>query len=69
MWLDCSTEGGTGRVVFLYGLEWGSCTEGVTAGPGDWELEQDKALVAALREGLAAGPEWEIDWGQLVPGP
>jgi hypothetical protein len=35
---------------------------------GDWALDQDKALVAALREGLAAGPEWEIDWGQLVPG-
>jgi hypothetical protein len=33
---------------------------------GDCEPAQDKALVAALREGLAAGPKWELHWGQLV---
>jgi hypothetical protein len=25
-------------------------------------------MVATLREGLAAGPEWDVDWGSLVPG-
>lgn len=35
---------------------------------GDWALQQDKQLVAALQGALQAGPEWEIDWDTLVPG-
>jgi hypothetical protein len=43
----------------------GGVTQGGGDGTDDWELDQDRALLAALRQGLAA---WDIDWGQLVAG-
>lgn len=36
---------------------------------GEWDLKQDKQLVAALAAALEEGTaEWDIDWDNLVPG-